>query len=166
MGWRARVLILPGVNVSDDKQPAPSEHRTREPRALSASDVGDAKWRRWIGYGSMLLGVVLMGVLFGFARADLVPPQPVSPPVPPPESETLALARFATHAVVTVAGAWFCYQVLRAGERMALPTWALRSTRRAQVLLGMRSPPEEIGKQFAEFRDTVMKALPAKDKKA
>lgn len=127
---------------------------------MSPSDVGDAKWRRWIGYGSMLLGVTLMGVLFCFARADLIPPT-----TPSVEPETLALARFATHAVVTVAGAWFCYQILRAGERMALPTWALRSTRRAQVLLGMRSPPEEIGKQFAEVRDAIAKALPSKEKK-
>lgn len=75
-----------------------------------------------------------------------------------PDMERLEIARLGAHALISVAGIFGLYQVLRSAERLALPHWlATRNIELAKVLLGISDPAGASLKLAEKVADAVRK---------
>lgn len=63
------------------------------------------------------------------------------------------------HALITVAAIYFFYQLLRAGERLALPYWWVERNPDARMMLGVQDPASTIRKAAEEIGETTAKTL-------
>jgi hypothetical protein len=99
-------------------------------------DLDVLKGRRQIGYAIGCLGI--LGIIATLA-VSLWSLHVLAEPTK--EFEVFAYVKMGAHAVLTVAAVWFCYQMLRAAERMVLPYWWVRyNTDAVRVMLGIRDP--------------------------
>ncbi|MBK9370913.1 MAG: hypothetical protein IPN01_32250 [Deltaproteobacteria bacterium] len=73
----------------------------------------------------------------------------------PPESAPLAFGILALHAAIVVAGVLFCYQLLRAGERLLMPFWVLNPG----PYLGVKTPPQAASNNLEELVKALIGAL-------
>lgn len=103
---------------------------------LSAT-VGRVWTGRGIGGLSLLfLGGWLVYSLHALDQAEL-PTTPLA--------ERVFYIRLAVHAVITLGGIYFLYQVLRAAERLLLPPGVVeKNPQAAALLLGIKSPAEQL----------------------
>jgi hypothetical protein len=64
-----------------------------------------------------------------------------------------AFVKAGTHAGITLAAVWFCYQVVRAAERMALPFhWLSSHPDLARALLGVQDPFRAVFRMMKELQ--------------
>ncbi|NOK34274.1 hypothetical protein HMI49_13815 [Corallococcus exercitus] len=69
---------------------------------------------------------------------------------------TFVIAQLIAHAVITIALVFFCYQLLRAAERMLLPYWwASEKVEVAKVLLGIEDPVSTATKMLNSTSDAL-----------
>lgn len=77
-----------------------------------------------------------------------------------PTAQTFYLVKLGVHALITVALVFFCYQLLRAAERLMLPYWwASQSTEVAKLYLGISDPLSTL-KKVAEEMPKLAAAVP------
>lgn len=105
--------------------------------AESKADVGIAQWRRRTGYAlglAALSGASTIVIESAYYLRDFAPPGT--------ELEwKFVLTKLAAHATISVAAVWFCYQMLRAAERMAIPSWWITEhVEGAKLVLGITDP--------------------------
>ena len=106
--------------------------------------------RFWIGIG--LAGVAILAVAFLLGLSLWDAPTLADVTTIPPESTPLALGVLALHAVIVVAGVYFCYQLLLGGERLLMPFWVLNPG----PYLGVQIPPQAARHQIEEVVKTIM----------
>ena len=73
-------------------------------------------------------------------------------------TEKFVLAKMIGHGLLTFAFIWFCYQLLRVGERMSIPHWWLKNSRALHVLLGVQHPTEHV-RPTLEMMKTAMQMM-------
>jgi hypothetical protein len=110
-------------------------------KAEQSEAIAQLKRRHCVGYGVGALALVAAAVLAwhsfcGLSRiakawADSKAPLPVF------------YVNAGGHVVITIAVVWFIYQVLRAAERMVLPSHWANDVEMARTLLGIASPHQE-----------------------
>jgi hypothetical protein len=99
-------------------------------------------------------GYALLYGAFASALAFIVASLCLLEKVAPPDDQRhdrFVLVRLAAHAVITVAGVFFFYQVAKLGERMATPAWLRQSE-------GIEDPSDAAGKLADEFSRIVGKS--------
>lgn len=107
--------------------------------------------RRNLGYLIGLLGVA--GVVFLIWRSFCEINE-----LTQGRSDKLVIAGLVAHGIVAVAGVFFCYQLIRAGERMLFPHWWLsRDVEVAKVMLGITDPVSQATKILQTVAPTIKK---------
>ncbi len=107
------------------------------------------KCRICVGYALMICSAFALGTLLNCALTHLPSPEGHN-------GDTAWMLVLAAHGVITVSAAWFCYQVLRAGERMAVPLWI--DSEKAKVAYGIRGPHREVFKVLQKMLDQLLKS--------
>ncbi|MDP2308592.1 MAG: hypothetical protein Q8P18_21405 [Pseudomonadota bacterium] len=137
---------------------------TPEQAAVLDSNLrGASDFRRAFGYGTACVGVLLFLGLAYYTHIELAG-LVAHLPKKAGAAERTFYAILAVRAVVAVAFAWFCYQIVRAGERMALPHW---QAAHAEALLGVRTPLRQMRAmlhEVAELAGKLQKGGDADDK--
>lgn len=112
-----------------------------------------ARRRNLLGIGLVFVGIVLVAVLLFRSIAGLDDAVKAEPKL-----VAYAIALLATHAVVTVAGVYFGYQLIRAGERLLLLPKTIESAEvdRIRALLGVETPASAAGKALNESVDRIL----------
>lgn len=95
--------------------------------------VGIIRNRRWLGY---LIGVGGIGGVLWLVRYSFIALHELAKD----KSDQVVIAGLVAHGVVAVAGVFFCYQLIRAAERMLFPHWWLKRPEVAKVMLGIEDP--------------------------
>jgi hypothetical protein len=104
------------------------------------NDAAVLRRRRQVGYWLMLGGAGLSVAALIWAACSL--PSLSNPPRVTQDQAMPYMVSLGAHAITTLGGLYFAYQVVRAGERMALPAWM---SDKAPLLLGIRLPVEVLG---------------------
>jgi hypothetical protein len=117
------------------------------------------KTRRGIGYGAGMVaagGLVALGV-FSFSSLHSLVSDPYSKLAP-----SYFWAVIVGHALITVALVFFCYQVLRAAERLMLPYWWVeKHPEAARAMLGMMDPVTTATRIVEQVADAASKVAGA-----
>ncbi len=118
-------------------------------KAVVPAEVG--KTRRAWGYGLLVTAttMVVVAVVLSIVAIDNLATMAGS------AASGLDYVRFGAHCVMTLAFVLFCYALLKAAERLLLPTELLRSTEDVRLLLGMRAPPEVAVAELSELAKAV-----------
>lgn len=118
---------------------------------------GVETFRRRLGYGLGLVSILLMVGLVGFSFWSLH--SYLQKPTNGFE-EHFTWLLVAGHAVITVAAAFFSYQLLRASERLSIPAWwAKGDSRLMGAMLGIESPISKAMKAAEKLVSTTAKAV-------
>ncbi|WNG41533.1 hypothetical protein F0U61_53530 [Archangium violaceum] len=115
--------------------------------------------RRHIGYGVGAAGCLGLGGLgiYSFDSLHSLIRWPLSS-LPP----SLFWALIVGHALITMALVFFCYQLIRAAERLMLPYWWVeKHPEAAKAMLGMMDPVSTFTKATEHVADVVGKVTGA-----
>jgi hypothetical protein len=131
-----------------------------EARALPLGvddDVDVLKWRRSIGYAIGAVAILGVAAMLAFSMWSLHEMAP-----PDDGQEIYGYVMLGAHAVLMIAAVWFCYQLLRAAERMVLPYWWVRfNTDAVRMMLGITDPWRSALKAGEEILEVGTKAAGA-----
>ncbi len=111
--------------------------------------LDNINWRFRLGVGLAILSILAVALLLGLSLADT--PTLAEVTTIPPESAPLAFGILGLHAAIVVAGVLFCYQLLRAGERLLMPFWVLNPG----PYLGVKTPPQAAGQNLEDALKTL-----------
>jgi hypothetical protein len=113
-------------------------------------DLDVLNQRRCVGYAIGIIGILGVSGILVFSVWSIH-----SMPEPSPGMVWFEYGRLGAHAVLMVAAVWFCYQLLRAAERMLLPYWWVRyNTDVVRMMLGIADPwrsAMKAGEQLVEL---------------
>lgn len=110
--------------------------------------------RRFAGYVAMIFGVVGIVALGWHSFRALVNLTSETGGL----SDTVILATFLAHAIITVALVMFFYQLMRAGERLMLPHWLGTKPEDVEVMrimVGVEPPMRSALKMVREVSEAV-----------
>lgn len=111
--------------------------------------------RRYIGY---VLGVAGMLALLAIGKLSFVSLHDMARPPFSGLPTSLVWAIAVGHALITVALVFFCYQLIRAAERLILPYWWIEgSPETARLMLGVTDPVSSAMKLTEQMVDTAGK---------
>jgi hypothetical protein len=137
-----------GAKKEDADNPNPSN--VKNPKPQPDDYLAIANQRRSLGYalaGGAIVGFIALVVWLVFWGLPEIKPVPVADgtalQVP------VFIAYVSGHVAITVACAYFLYQLLRAGERLSLPHWWIdkaieKDGAILHAMLGVRTPAAEV----------------------
>lgn len=110
----------------------------------------ESSWRRTWGAGTAIAATVCLIALLGASQWLLPTMEEVTKLTW--QNQTSFIAWLIVRGVVDVAGVWFFYELLRVGERLALP---LR-VKNAEVFLGVKNPVQAVEKELRALVDKLV----------
>lgn len=133
--------------------PAPGIVVPASPQGVQVTSVVNtdvAKFRRTFGYVLIAaVSIVVTFAVFCSVRAiDQLRPISDSPTI-------FDYVRLGVHGMVTVAFVLFCYVVMQAGERLALPAEWVRTSEDLRMLLGVKAPTTLLADDLAKVLQAV-----------
>ncbi|MGZ3457242.1 MAG: hypothetical protein ACXU86_01935 [Archangium sp.] len=143
-----------GENINEANQYTPVAPEDYGAQAKLAYEIYVHN-RRQLGFfvgGFAISSVVVLGVWsFYSLHAIFAPSNQIQ--------LSFVIVRCVAHAIITIALVFFCYQLLRAAERMMLPYWwASEKVEVAKVLLGIEDPVSTATKLLEKASDAVKAA--------
>lgn len=146
----------PGQNPNSDSQIAQPAGDTPELAGLKKDDVRKTperlnieRQRIALGYFIGAASIVAIGALAWDTLSEL---QTMKVTDIDAGHERVYFALFGARAVIVVAIVWFCYQLIRLAERLALPFWWFENNIEiAKALLGVQDPFRAIMKFVKEL---------------
>ena len=148
--------LVEGDGVRTPRQPEPLTivqeiDLTSAPvEAIPPAQLSVITRRFLLGVGLAIASILAVAILLACSLRDA--PTLADVTTIPPESTPLALGVLALHAVIVVAGVYFCYQLLLGGERLLMPFWVLNPG----PYLGVQTPPQAARHQIAEVVKTIL----------
>lgn len=136
-------------SLPDDGQGSP-DTPPHTVEVIPPDQLNVIKWRFALGVLLAALSIYYVAILLACSLWDA--PTLADVTTIPPESTPLALGVLALHAVIVVAGVYFCYQLLLGGERLLMPFWVLNPG----PYLGVQTPPQAARHQIAEVVKTIL----------
>jgi uncharacterized membrane protein YcjF (UPF0283 family) len=141
----------PGEGIKENNAAVPGSPEDYGGKANPAYETY-VQHRRYLGFavgGFAILFVLSLGVWSLYSLHNLLAPTN-------DVQLRFVIALFVVHAIITVALVYFCYQLLRAAERMLLPYWwASEKVEVAKVLLGIEDPVSTSTKVLQQASEVV-----------
>jgi len=151
--------LVEGDGVRTPRQPEPLTivqeiDLTSAPvEAIPPAQLSVITRRFLLGVGLAIASILAVAILLACSLRDA--PTLAEVTKIPPESAPLAFGILALHAAIVVAGVLFCYQLLRAGERLLMPFWVLNPG----PYLGVKTPPQAASNNLEELVKALIGAL-------
>lgn len=142
--------LAPATSAGAGTVGQPTQPTTVDPRV----PVGVADGRRQIGYGLIATALGLVGVAAWFSLRALDELKPIGT-----EPTVFDLVRLGVHGAITLAFVLFCYALLQAAERLALPAEWVRTSEDLRLLMGVKTPVALANDELKKVVETISPLL-------